>query len=172
MEKPSSENYPKYFANYIALVEGSDILKQWEVEASQTVKLIRALSDEQWNHGYDKGKWTVRQVILHMMDVECVFAYRALCIARGQTENLPSFDHDSFAESSLKDLRTREEIAEDYFLMRIHHLRLFGSFAKADLERIGKVSGNPMMVRAIPFIQLGHERHHKLVLKEKYNLVD
>jgi hypothetical protein len=162
MQKPDKGSYPQFFEGYVDNVEGEDVLKQWEQEASHTVKMIRGLDDE--------GKWTVRQVILHMMDVENVFAYRALCIARGQTADIPSFDHDAFAETSLSDLRTREEIAEDYLLMRINHLRQFGSFSNEDLNRVGSVSGNPFIARAIPFFQLGHERHHKSVLKDRYGI--
>ena len=166
---PAADEYAAYYAKYVALVEG-DALDALRGLATSTPALLLGASEAQAAFRYAPGKWSVRQVVGHLIDVERVFAYRALRIARADVTPLPGFSEDAWAESSGADARTLADLVAEYRAVRGATLALFESFDDAASLRRGTANGHPISVRALPFLIAGHERAHVAMLRERYGL--
>jgi hypothetical protein len=117
---------------------------------------------------YAEGKWSIREVVGHVIDAERVFGYRALCIARGETASLPSFDENEYVANASFDHCTLEELLEEFVQVREGHLAFFRHLSKEAWTRSGVANASPVSVRALAFILAGHPRHHLAVLRERY----
>lgn len=117
---------------------------------------------------YAPGKWTPKEVLLHLIDTERIFTYRALRFARGDAQSLPGFDENEFAANSEANDRPLSDLLTEYHAVRAATLALFGSFNAAQLDRVGLANGGATSVRALVFITAGHERHHLAILRERY----
>ncbi|RYU81300.1 DinB family protein [Hymenobacter persicinus] len=167
--RPASGTYVPYFLNYISRVpEGAEPLDLLRQQPAELRALIGNLSEEQALTSYAPGKWTIKQMLLHMIDTERIFAYRALRIARGDQQPLPGFDENAYAEESGADGRTLADLFEEYDAVRQASLTLFRSFSPDMLDRSGTASNNPLTVRALLFVLPGHEAHHMHILRERY----
>ena len=168
MRRPAKEEYAAYYEGYINLVEGDDPIKVMEIQGVKTYELINGLSEEQANHKYADGKWSVKEVIGHVMDTERVMAYRALCFARGEKQKLPGFEQDDYAAAANFGKRRLPEIAAEFRLVRNANIAMFKSFDEATLNKIGNANGKDTSVLAFLYIIAGHELHHIKIIKEKY----
>ena len=110
----------------------------------------------------------MKELLLHIIDCERIYAYRALCFARGEQQALSGFDENDFAKNCNADKRTLQSILEEYLSVRQATIVLFEHFEKKDLLRIGKANNHDVSVRAIGFILVGHQQHHLKVLEERY----
>jgi len=168
MPRPDISRVPAWYHNYIAQVEGDDlnaILKKQAISFSDFLQLIPA---EKRDYRYGPDKWTIREVILHILDAERVFAYRALCIARGEQQALPGFDENSYVTNSKAGSRKWADLQDEFRAVRRSTEILFASFDEEQLEATGTASGWPVYVRGIGFIIAGHLQHHLTILKERY----
>ncbi len=166
---PATNEYPPYFQQYMSLVKSNtDIILQLKNEQDVMIEYIKSLPEEKLNYAYEKGKWTIKEVLLHIIDTERIFCYRALAIARGEKISLPGFDQDDYAKTSLAQERSRQSIIEEYSTNRAATIAMFNGFANTVHTNMGLANNNQISVRTIPFILAGHELHHKKVLKEKY----
>ena len=166
--RPGSAEFDPYYGRYIARIESDDIM---EVLAGQLPELQHALGDlgpDMAGHRYAPGKWTVKQVLGHVLDSERIFATRALCIARGENQPLPGFDEDAYAAASAADARPLGEVLQELEHLRRANLALFEGFDDAAWRRVGNANGAPISVRAIAWILAGHADHHLNVLRERY----
>jgi hypothetical protein len=164
-----SEHVPAY-AEYVASVRGDDA---WPALASQLDDVERALGtlpEERALHRYAPGKWSVKQVVGHVADNERVYAYRALCFARGDPSPLPNFDENVCAENGGFDARPLRSILEELRTVRAATLSLYGGIDGEALARVGIARGNPVSVRALAWIAVGHVNHHLRVLRERYGI--
>jgi uncharacterized damage-inducible protein DinB len=166
--RPDQSDYAPYYANYIKLVEGEDILKILNDQSKITQDILNSFSEHKGNYRYADGKWTVKEVVGHLLDTERVFAYRALCIARGEKKSLPGFEQDDYVNEGNFNRRELFELNYEFRLLRESNLLLFRSFAPEMLWKRGFASEASMTVLAILFIIAGHEKHHIKVLREKY----
>ena len=158
-----------YFFRYIEQAdEDVDLIDALAKGKEETDSFFRTLSKDQWGYRYAPGKWTPREILLHLMDTERIFAYRSLCFARSKYAVLPGFDQDEFAANVDADSRNTDDLIEEYHAVRGATLALFKSLNKEELKRTGKASGNRMSARAAGFILCGHDRHHIKVIKERY----
>jgi len=159
--------YKEYHQQYMDLVKGQNALD--ELEKSYTVweDFMMDLDDSEGDHAYEEGKWTVKEVLQHIVDCERVFQYRALAIARGDKTELPGFNHNDYVVDSRCQFKTLEQIDTEFVATRNASLALFKSFDGDQLERIGNC-GYPMSVRALGNLMGGHLRHHINVLEAKY----
>jgi hypothetical protein len=166
--RPGQGDYAPYYENYIKLVEGDDILRILNDQSKKTQDVLNSFSEHKGNFRYADGKWTVKEVVGHLLDTERVFAYRALCIARGEKKSLPGFDQDDYVKEGNFNRRELFELNYDFRLLRESNLLLFRSFTPEMLNRRGFASETSVTVLAILFMIAGHEKHHMKFLREKY----
>ena len=137
-------------------------------QVEETLSLLAGIPPEQADHRYAPEKWSIKEVVGHVIDTERTFAYRALCFARKDPAQLPSFEQDQYAEFSNAADRPLPDLADELRVVRKSHVVLFKSFDEASWTRKGVASGFEFSVRALPYIIAGHEIHHRQVLEERY----
>ena len=168
--RPSADEYPAFFAGYIAMVaDESDGLAALERQ-QPLIAAFGGLPSETASYRYSEGKWTVRQVIGHVIDAERIFSYRLLRIARGDQTPLPSFDENTYAEISNAGRRDVSELAKELGAVRQSSIALVRSLEDAVLANRGTVRAGELTARAQVFIIAGHVAHHAKVLKERYGV--
>ncbi len=166
---PDAPEYAVYYGRYISLVAGDDIVAALEDQPRETLGLMGGWSEEQGDFRYAADKWSVKEVLGHVIDAERVFAYRALRFARKDETPLASFEQDgyiaagNFGECRLADLM------EEFVAVRRATVWLFRQLTAEAWMRRGVASGNPISVRALAYIIAGHELHHRRILGEKYD---
>ena len=166
--RPAPGDFSTYYENYIKLIEGDDILKILNEQSKKTQDILNSFSEHRGNFRYADGKWTVKELVGHLLDTERVFAYRALCIARGERKSLPGFDQDDYVKEGNFNRRELFDLNYEFRLLRESNLLLFRTFTPEMLKLKGFANESSITVLAILFIIAGHEKHHMNVLKEKY----
>jgi uncharacterized damage-inducible protein DinB len=166
--RPNPNEYNVYYETYIKEIEGDDILKILNDQNKQTQEVLNSFSEHKGNYKYADGKWTVKEVVGHLLDTERVFAYRALCIARGEKKSLPGFEQDDYVSGGNFNSRNLTDLNYEFRLLRESNLLLFRSFSDEMLNKKGTANESAITVRAILWIIAGHEKHHIKVLLEKY----
>ena len=166
--RPEPGDYTPYYENYIKLVEGDDILRILNEQSKKTQDVLNSFSEHKGNYSYAQGKWTVKEVVGHLLDTERIFAYRALCIARGEKKSLPGFEQDDYVKEGNFNRRELFELNYEFRLLRESNLLLFRSFTPEMLKRKGFANESSASVLAILFMIAGHEKHHMNVLRSKY----
>ncbi|MBV9144343.1 MAG: DinB family protein [Acidobacteria bacterium] len=168
--RPAKNEYAPYYGRYISLVPDEDVLITLDQQLSETLILLRSLSEQHGTFRYEQGKWSVKEVLGHMVDTERIMSYRALCIARGERTPLPGFEQDGYVKNGNFDTRSVANLARDFEQVRRATISLFRSLHNDAWERRGIASDVEVTVRALAYIIAGHEIHHKAILKEKYGL--
>ena len=168
MPKPDLSTVPVFYHNYINQVQENDINNAIRVNTGSVVQFLHSIPDEKWDYRYADGKWSIREMIQHIIDAERIFAYRALCFARGEKKSLPGFEENDYAAASKADARSKEELIEEFETVRKSIQQLFASFDEEQLSAVGVANNNSISVNAIGFIIPGHVQHHVNVLKERY----
>lgn len=166
--RPSANDYAPYYSRYIDLIEGENILHLLNEQSIKTQQILNSFPEWKGNYTYAEGKWTVKQVIGHLMDVERIMAYRALCIARKETKPLPSMEQDDYVREGKFNERELFDLNYEFRLLRETNILLFKSFDEEILTRKGIAAEKEVSVLALLFIIAGHEKHHIDILKEKY----
>lgn len=167
--KPEPGEYDPYAIMYVKLLPDDGMILQHLYNNRQMIdKFLSALTPEQWMHRYAEGKWTIKEILLHIIDDERIFAYRALWIARGDTTPLPGFDQDPYVVTSRANERSTESLLEEYASVRNATLTLFGNLPDDAWMRRGTANDHAVTVRALIYILAGHELHHLNIIKEKY----
>jgi len=169
--KPSAlqtGDYNPYYKVYIDKLGDTDLLETMEKQLNNFPKFIESIPDDKWKYAYAEGKWTIVEALLHIIDTERIFQYRALRFSRNDGSHLMGFDQDLFVPESNANTRSKESIIQEYKVVRQSSLALFSTFEDATLRRKGTASGSPMSVAAIGFITLGHQRHHRDIIRERY----
>ena len=164
----SAREYDDYAAAYIARVEQPHLLDALRTSRADTSRFLEALPRTVWHRSYAQDKWTVADVVQHMVDVERVFAYRALRFARGDLAVLPGFDVDAYQAEALARRRTPSALVADWNSARASTIALFEGFDARALTRHGTASGAVISVRAAGFKLVGHDLHHREVLETRY----
>lgn len=168
---PGTDEYADFHRGYMAAMTGEpDALPVLERQRTVIAALGR-LSPWQAGHRYADGKWSVREIIGHLSDAERVFAYRLLCIARGDQTPLPGFDEEAYGAQTNADRRTLAELVEELTAVRLSTLALVRSLDDAFLTRRGTVNNWTLSVRALAFVIAGHFEHHVRVLRDRYAIV-
>jgi len=168
MSRPSKNDYAEYYHKYIQEIDGDNIFEVLEKQLNATLNLFKNISEDKGNYSYAAGKWSIKEVIGHCIDTERIFAYRALCIARGEKKYLPGMEQDDYAKKGEFNRRTLKNLLNEYELVRKSNIILFNSFQEKVLQNRGIASDNEVTVLGLMFIIAGHELHHIKVIKEKY----
>jgi hypothetical protein len=166
--RPSPEEHAPYYGRYIALVEGDDPVAALERELDETLALLAGVPADRETFKYGPDKWSVRQVVGHMIDTERVFGYRAMRFARGDATPLPGFAENDFTPASGHHERPLADLAAELADLRRSHVRMFRGLPADAWGRMGVANDQPISVRALAFIMAGHERHHRSILRERY----
>ena len=169
MKRPKKDEYAPFHATYINVLPPRGtaqvlLKKTWK----ETQELFGHLTEEQGNYAYAEGKWTVKQVLIHMIDTERVFAFRALWFMRGDRAPLPGFNQDFWMEYSDVSNRTIKDLLKEFKMVRDHTLLLLKQCTEAQSKQTGTASNFKFSVRAYFYIMAGHHIHHLNVFKEKY----
>jgi uncharacterized damage-inducible protein DinB len=166
--KPAEQG-PAYMERYIKLVpDDGNLLIHLEDIFSETEELINPLSEEKMNHRYAPGKWTIKDMLLHMSDTERVFVYRALRFSRGDETPLPGFEESLFALHAGANDREKEDIMREYSLVRESSIAFVESLSDEALNRKGHASNYLLSVRYLVNLIYGHHKHHLNILRERY----
>ncbi|WP_379953320.1 DinB family protein [Dokdonia sp. R78006] len=161
--------YNEYYKQYIDQVPGSlGIAQALEKGMEDTKDFFTSLSESELLLRYEEGKWTPKEVLLHLIDTERIFSYRALRFSRMDSTPLQGFEQDDFVLSSDANSRTVDSLIAEYISVRQCSLLLYASMTAQTIANIGTASGSPMSPRAAAFITAGHERHHIRIIKERY----
>ena len=167
-QRPAPEECAPYYHSYINQVGGSDILNTLIDNKTQTLELLRSLPSPIWDHRYAPGKWTAKELLLHVIDTERIFAYRALRIARNDQTPIEGFEQDDYVPFSGAATRSSASIMEEYAAVREASLHLFRHCSPEMWNRQGTASGRPFTTRSLAYITAGHELHHLRILRERY----
>ena len=166
-KRPLVSEYASYYGSYINRVPEGDICDILENQLARTLALMTK-AESRLDHSYAPGKWSVRQLVGHVIDTERIFACRALCFARAERQPLPGFDQDNYVQEAGFEGRTLKDLATEFELVRKSNVILFRSLTEEAWERRGVANNVEFTVRSIPYIIAGHELHHVGILKERY----
>ena len=166
--RPKPEESNAYYHAYIGNVPGDDPLAQLKQGGRDTLQFLETLPESKWDYRYAPGKWTIKEMILHLIDAERVFAYRALRIGRNDPTPLPGFDQDIYVPNSQANERSGASLIKEFQHVRDTTVQLLKHFPQEAWDRMGTASDSPVSVRALAFIMAGHELHHIKILKERY----
>jgi hypothetical protein len=165
----TSEHAPNY-SRYVDLVAEGDILATLATQIDSTLAELRNVSEADSLKRYAPGKWSMREVVGHLIDTERIFAYRALRFARGDRKDLPGFEQDDYVAAAQFDRRPWSGLLEEFEAVRRSNLSMFRGLDEEAWRRQGVANGNAMSVRAAAYVIAGHELHHMRVLREHYGL--
>ena len=168
--RPKETDLSREHYAYMQLVEGDDILAAIEQQSSATQKLLASLDESRASFRYAEGKWSVKQVIGHLVDAERILGYRALAIARGDTQPLPSFDEQNYVRNANFDEWSLGDLSEAYALARRATIVFFQNLPEDAWTRRGVANGYEVTALALAWTIAGHELHHMKVLRERYRL--
>jgi hypothetical protein len=168
MPKPSPATYLSYFKRYIDQVPEEDLMIAFKNQTAELEKFLGSISEEKSNYAYAEGKWTIKELLQHVIDTERIFNYRALCLARGEQQNLPGFEEDDYATNSYANRRQWTDVLNEFLAVRKDTEMLYQSFDKNVMDNAGKANNNPVTVISLGFTTVGHYYHHKKVLEERY----
>lgn len=162
-------DYPQYYQTYIAHLPQEELMDIFNKQKEEMSTFLNHLNPEDLHKSYAPGKWTVSQVLQHMIDTERIFQYRALRIARNDSTSLAGYDQDAYVISAAQE-RSVNSFSREYNAVRQSGICLFESFTNDMFQRRGISNNQPLSAAAAAFIIAGHEKHHLLLFKSNYNL--
>ncbi|MCJ8166300.1 DinB family protein [Pontibacter sp. E15-1] len=168
INRPSEEEYPAIYQDYMDRLPEGDILYILEKQAVDLRYMFRHISDERAEEAYAEGKWTMKELLQHLIDAERIFGYRALCFSRGEETPLPGWDEARYVYNSLANIRPLENILDEYELTRRSNLAMFRSFTFEMLNNYGQASGRTLSLRGLIHVMAAHELHHMHMLENYY----
>lgn len=164
----NKNEYAPFYENYISLAKGLVLKEDFIPQMNECVAFFEALPKEKLDYRYQPEKWSVKDILLHLIDCERIFQYRALRIARKDKTPLPGFEENKYTREANASTRSLESLINEYKTVRYATFSLFENFTAEHLTLVGNASGNDVSVRAIGKIILGHELHHIKIIKERY----
>lgn len=167
MNRPQSNEYAPFYGKYIDTVS-ENVLGELEHQANSFHEFLNSIPEEKVLYAYAEGKWTVKELVGHVIDTERIMAYRALTFARGDANQLPGFEENDYVKKARFNDHTLSALANEFAALRRANVFLFRSFNGDDLNSMGVASGREISVRALLYIIAGHVNHHKNILNERY----
>lgn len=168
IHRPDTAEYPEYYHTYISKTSGDDIVSLLRNGLQEVEALIKDLPADKLDFRYQSGKWTIKEILVHLMDAERIFSYRALRFSRGDKTGLPGFDEDEYVPNSEASERSAESILSEYRALRMSTIAFFENMTLNMLTRSGFANGQEISVRSLAYIIPGHEIHHLAVIRERY----
>lgn len=166
--RPAPTEYVAYYSRYIEKVAGEDVIAALKNQLRETIAFLNCITNEEASSRYAPGKWSVREVLGHIIDTERIFAYRALRIGRGDATPLPGYEQDDYIKGANFDKVRWSALIEEFELVRRANILMFSGFTDDAWMRSGIANNAPVTARALAWIIAGHELHHRGVIEEKY----
>lgn len=164
----SVNEYSNFNATYIKAAGNVDMIEELEICLHDFIRFVQNIPMDKFEYRYAEGKWTIKDIIQHIIDTERIFGYRALRISRNDKTPLPGFEENEYVDNTNANDRNIQDLLAEFSAVRHSNLFLFKSFSQEQLKRIGTASKNEISVRAIGFIIIGHQKHHQKVFQERY----
>ena len=160
--------YASFYAPYVQTLENVILLEELEISVHRLRNFVQEIPMDKYDYQYAEGKWTIKDILQHLIDSERVFAYRALRFARRDFTPLPGFEENDYAEVANGSKRSIRDLLTELAIVREATLCLFRTFSDETLQLKGIASGREMSVRALGFIIIGHQNHHQQIFQERY----
>ncbi|RXP56608.1 DinB family protein [Lutibacter sp. HS1-25] len=164
----SENEYAPFYKNYIKALGFANLFEILVSSKEDLLKTLQNISEEKQLYQYDEDKWTIKELVQHIIDAERVLSYRALRFSRNDATDLQAFDEDWYVENSNGNQRDFTELLTEFEQVRNSNISLFKSFTEEMFTLSGSINGSDMTVRALGFIIAGHQIHHLKIIKEKY----
>lgn len=168
INRPATAEYPDYYQSYMDLLPEGDVFYLLEKQASDLRYIFKDISDERAEEAYAEGKWTMKELLQHLIDSERIFGYRALCFSRGEEASLPGWDEGKYVYHSLANIRSLESLLDEYELTKRSNMAMFQSFTLEMMDKEGVANGWKMTLRGLIYVIAAHELHHIIILKTRY----
>lgn len=168
ISRPETVEYDSYYERYVSLVADGDIISTLKNQISETLELLTAINAEKADFRYAEGKWSVKELVGHMIDTERIFAYRALRIARGDRTPIEGYEQDDYIKNAEFAKCNLADLAEEFALIRRANVLMFRNLSETAWHRRGTANEREVSVRALAYISAGHEIYHVNILKERY----
>jgi uncharacterized damage-inducible protein DinB len=159
---------PPHFMRYVEYVKGLEMMDALKTSSAQMQEFLKTVPEEKGTYRYAEGKWSIKEVLTHLMDAERIFCYRALRFARNDKTELHGFEENDYAPEANAHARTIRQLAEEMVRLRATTIDLFASCTPAMLARSGKANKAEVQVKAFAYIASGHEMHHLSIFQERY----
>jgi len=169
LKKPNESEYAEFQQKYIKSTP-EDIIPYLSTQIETLSSYLSGLSESDLTHRYDEGKWSIREVIMHLIDTEIIFNYRALSTSRNEPQTLLGFDQDIYVDTEAMKGLDKDYLNEHFQNTRKASLSLFKGFTETQWQNVGKMSNYTMTLRSIPYMHAGHFDHHMRILKERYTI--
>ncbi len=164
-----SSEYAEFYGTYINAVSTEySLLEELEISVHRFIKFVQNIPMDKFDYRYAEGKWTIKDIIQHLIDSERIFAYRALRIARNDKTPLPGFEENDYAAVANSNQRNIQSLLTEFSTVRQSNILLFKGFSDEELLRVGIASGKQISVRALGIIIIGHQNHHQCIFEERY----
>lgn len=167
MNRPQPEEYPAFYKGYIDTVS-NNVLAELEHHIEAFPAFLRGISDDKACLAYAEGKWTLKELVGHVIDTERIMAYRTLRIARNDSTPLAGFEENDYVANAHFADRSLDGLAEEFALLRRANMYLIKSLNEVEIGRMGIANQKPVSVRALVYIIAGHLNHHRLIIEERY----
>jgi hypothetical protein len=167
MHRPQPEEFAVFYQKYIDMV-GDDVINELGAQSSFFGEFLNTIPKEKENYAYAEDKWTVKEVVGHVIDTERIMTYRLTCFARKDEKEIPGFDENAYVTNAHFNDRSIDSLAKEFESLRSANMFLFRSLSEAELNRKGIANGNPVSVRALLFVIAGHLKHHCKIIIERY----
>jgi uncharacterized damage-inducible protein DinB len=164
----SISEYAEYYFQYINVLGEVTLIEELEISLHEFIRFVQNIPMDKFDYRYADGKWTIKEIIQHVIDTERIFAYRALRISRNDKTPLPGFNENEYINNTDANQRGIQDLLTEFSAVRHSNIYLFKSFSNEQLERMGIASNVGVSVRAIGFILIGHQKHHQKVFEERY----
>ena len=166
--KPAPTEHAPEFSQYVTLVGEGDIIQTLEQQLENSLSLLRTISPDKGNFRYAPDKWSVKELLGHLIDSERIFSYRALSFARNDQSPLPGYEQNDYVREGNFDSRNLADLAEEFAIVRRATIQLLRPLNETEWLRHGKANENDVSVRALAYIIAGHVAHHAAILQERY----
>jgi uncharacterized damage-inducible protein DinB len=164
----NTTEYSNYFSTYISILKDVDLIEDLEISLHQFIKFIQNIPMDKFDFRYAEGKWTIKEIIQHLIDTERVFSYRAMRISRNDQTPLSGFNENEYVFNTNANARGIQDLLAELSAVRFSTLFLFKSFSPEQLLRTGIASDSTVSVRALGFLIIGHQKHHQSVFEKRY----
>lgn len=165
-----SNEYHPYFQSYLDNVLQNDktVVENLKSTFDEFYEFLQGIPESKHDFAYAEGKWTIKELLQHIIDAERVFAYRMLRFVRNDKTELNGFDENAYAEVADVSNKSFQDLIEEYKFVRLSTISLLTGLSDEELQRQGMVGGNNASVRAIGYIVSGHQIHHQKIMNERY----